>query len=201
MERQFATFQRTRGVFVGIPESLRQLQKAGDAAGGTLLRLIRDIIPRIRAASGGVFLTENLEEFGDFLEKMSEPSKKFETALAESQQKVRVELAKTVVKLQEVGIALFDLGSSITGGAGFEGVRDILESIRSGIEKMTVAITAARPRVRGYVPKDHRRLQSDLCGRVHLRRQQDHIGLGRRAQNRIARCYFGSLWTQRLDLR
>lgn len=141
----YDTYTKISGEPLGVTEILTQIKDKADEAGGSMLRLLRELIPRLRAASGGAFLAENLEILIQNIGLLEEDSEKFERAFKESQDKVRVEIKKTVATLQQVGVALFDFGTAITGGRGFETVRNLLDAIRGGVSRATESIKAARP--------------------------------------------------------
>jgi TP901 family phage tail tape measure protein len=146
LQSQLSTELQTRGRFVGVIESLRRLRALLDKLDADDINVNRAIVSRIRANRAITFLVNNLELVEDQFEKINAQPDKFVRAISEAQNKISVELRRTVGELGQLAVALFNLGVAITGGQGFDAIRSVIRRLRNFVVELTPVVDRLRER-------------------------------------------------------
>jgi TP901 family phage tail tape measure protein len=141
---RISTELQARGQFVGVTESLERIRQTLGGIDASELNFLRTIAPRVRAGRALAFLLDNVEEIREEQERIGKDPTKFLQAVEDAQQKVGVEIKKTIATLRELGLAIFNFGTAVTGGKGFETVREIISRIRIVIEDLTQRVPVLR---------------------------------------------------------
>ena len=141
---------QVRGRFVGITEALRRIRTLLRELDAEDTAVSRAIVSRIRAVKGLTFLADNIDLVGKRAEQVGKSPEKFIEAIDLATQKVGVQIRQTIGELRQLGLAIFNLGVAVTGGNGFETVREAIRGLRSLIESVTPAVAEARTRLLGF---------------------------------------------------
>lgn len=144
LNAQLAAQIEVRGKFVGVTEALSRIKQLLVELDAEDTKVSRSIVSRIRAVKGLTFLADNIDRIRKETSRVGQSPEKFIAAIDLANQKIGVQVQKTIGELRQLGIAIFRLGSTVTGGSGFETVRQAIRGLRDLIEGVVPAVARVR---------------------------------------------------------
>ncbi|MFT5266623.1 MAG: hypothetical protein ACI88C_000044 [Acidimicrobiales bacterium] len=136
MDNKVQAAIRTRGEWVGYRESIDRLNTAFKRSGKSALTFATEFTSRIRAKQGLSVQLELYDELVEKQEQFADDAGKFGVAVANSQNKVGVQVTKLVESFRQLGVEIYELGQNAIGGDAFGLIADGVEYLRGRVKAL-----------------------------------------------------------------